>query len=261
MEPPQDLPKATINVLRPPSISEIVPGLFVGNERSTHDERTLYLNRINAVVSLVNAPTSLWSRKKFTDYVASGRHLWIECLDSLTQDLLVHMTRVYDFIDRMLLPVQRSPPVYQPSQPHPSELHPSDQITTPESRQAGVLVHCEMGISRSGMMVVAYLMRKQRRGRDEVLADVRAKRARVKPNSNFMDQLDIWEKTGYQIWEDEHRKIPKEPYRHYLERRAAILKELGLTGDEPCRPMNLDADDPWERVEAILNQHKKASRQ
>ena len=101
-----------------------------------------------------------------------------------------------------------------------------------------VLAHCGQGISRSATIVVAYLMRKHHAKAEVVLKEVRKKR-KVKPNANFMGQLEIWDQVGYQIWEDADKKLPKEPYRAYLERREADLKAKGLTGTEPISPQNL----------------------
>ena len=61
-----------------------------------------------------------------------------------------------------------------------------------------VLVHCEKGFSRSPMVLIAYLMRQRRAPLDEVLKEVRGKR-RVRPNGSFMEQLRVWEETGYEI--------------------------------------------------------------
>jgi dual specificity phosphatase 12 len=54
-----------------------------------------------------------------------------------------------------------------------------------------------------------------------------------------MVQLRVWGEVGYQIWEDEERRITKELYRHYLETRAVRLKMKGLTGNEPTSPQRL----------------------
>jgi hypothetical protein len=55
-------------------------------------------------------------------------------------------------------------------------------------------VHCRNGVSRSGMLVVAYEMRKNNWTRDEALAFVRSKRAITRPNSAFMRRLLEWER-------------------------------------------------------------------
>jgi protein-tyrosine phosphatase len=63
-------------------------------------------------------------------------------------------------------------------------------------RQNGrtVFVHCRNGVSRSGMVVVAYLMWEHGWTRDDALKFAREKRPIVRPNTAFMDQLADWEK-------------------------------------------------------------------
>ncbi|MBI2807712.1 MAG: dual specificity protein phosphatase family protein [Planctomycetes bacterium] len=54
-------------------------------------------------------------------------------------------------------------------------------------------VHCFAGVSRSGMVVTAYLMREHGWTRDEALAKIREKRPQVRPNRAFMELLAKWE--------------------------------------------------------------------
>jgi hypothetical protein len=65
-----------------------------------------------------------------------------------------------------------------------------------DQQRAGLrtYVHCRAGISRSGMVVVAYLMYRNKWTRDDALADVRTKRPDVRPNVAFMRLLLEWEK-------------------------------------------------------------------
>ena len=62
-------------------------------------------------------------------------------------------------------------------------------------RKAGetVFVHCSVGMSRSGMVAIAYFMFKNNWTRDEALAFVRSKRPITKPNPAFMELLSEWE--------------------------------------------------------------------
>jgi hypothetical protein len=64
-----------------------------------------------------------------------------------------------------------------------------------QQRRAGrtVYVHCHAGISRGGMVVVAYLMYREGWSRDETLAFVRKRRPAVSPNPAFMELLQEWE--------------------------------------------------------------------
>jgi hypothetical protein len=64
-----------------------------------------------------------------------------------------------------------------------------------ERRNAGgtVFVHCRAGVSRGGMVVVAYLMHEHGWSRDNALEFVRTKRPLVRPNPAFMERLEEWE--------------------------------------------------------------------
>jgi protein-tyrosine phosphatase len=64
-------------------------------------------------------------------------------------------------------------------------------------RQAGrtVFVHCRNGVSRSGLVVAAYLMRREGWPRDEALGYLRSRRPEVRPNPAFMRLLREWEES------------------------------------------------------------------
>jgi Dual specificity phosphatase, catalytic domain len=63
------------------------------------------------------------------------------------------------------------------------------------NRKAGrrTYVHCRNGVSRSGLVVLAYEMFKNGWTRDEALAFVKTKRGIVRPNRAFMERLLEWE--------------------------------------------------------------------
>lgn len=173
-----------------PRMSEIVPGLFIGDYWSSWQPDGLQQNHIRSVLSVNDEPTANWRRDCFTRYVTEDRHLKLFCLDNSSQDILFHLQRACDFIEASLA-------------------------------HGGVLVHCVQGVSRSTAFVIAYLMRRERRGLDEVLANVKLKR-KVRPSENFKEQLRLWGEIEYEVWENEEIKVPKEPY-------AKLLKEKGLT--------------------------------
>ena len=62
-------------------------------------------------------------------------------------------------------------------------------------RRAGrsVYVHCQNGVSRSAMVVVAFVMYKKEFSRDQALVFVRAVRPIVRPNPAFMELLLQWQ--------------------------------------------------------------------
>jgi len=64
------------------------------------------------------------------------------------------------------------------------------------NREAGLTtyVHCRNGVSRSGMVVTAYVMSKNHWTRDRALEFVRSKRPETRPNPAFMQRLLEWER-------------------------------------------------------------------
>jgi protein-tyrosine phosphatase len=61
------------------------------------------------------------------------------------------------------------------------------------SHNETVYVHCQNGVSRSVMVVTAYLMKAHGWSRDEALAFVRQRRPLARPNPAFMELLAEWE--------------------------------------------------------------------
>lgn len=56
-----------------------------------------------------------------------------------------------------------------------------------------VLVHCKMGISRSASVVIAYAMKAFNWNFDKALKYVKTKRSCIKPNTNFLSQLETYQ--------------------------------------------------------------------
>lgn len=56
-----------------------------------------------------------------------------------------------------------------------------------------ILIHCEMGISRSATIVISYLMYKKQMTMDEAIAFIKSKRSIIKPNCGFLYQLSRYE--------------------------------------------------------------------
>ncbi|EDS27207.1 slingshot dual specificity phosphatase [Culex quinquefasciatus] len=56
-----------------------------------------------------------------------------------------------------------------------------------------VLVHCKMGISRSASVVIAYAMKANNWDFDQALKHVKLKRTCIKPNKNFIAQLETYQ--------------------------------------------------------------------
>jgi hypothetical protein len=68
-------------------------------------------------------------------------------------------------------------------------------IESQRSEGRSVFVHCRNGVSRSGMVVTAYLMRREGWSRDEALKHLRLHRPEVRPNPAFLLLLLEWEQS------------------------------------------------------------------
>ncbi|GAD95515.1 dual specificity phosphatase Yvh1, putative [Paecilomyces variotii No. 5] len=215
-----------------PQMREIVPGLFIGNVRASYTRDILQKNSINAMVSLSTALWCFWGTRTRNAGIPAHRHKWVQCADSSTQDLLVYMNDICDFIDEMASPFLQSSSTLPIEHEH--ELHSKSH----DGSSGALLVHCDRARSRSPTIVIAYLMRKYSATLGDALKFVQSKQ-KIRPNPNFMRQLQVWEEVGYDIWEDEQKTVPKAAYQAFLADRAALLKEKGLAGNEPLAPLHL----------------------
>jgi protein-tyrosine phosphatase len=182
-----------------PPVTKIEDGLYLGDSLCLRDQRLFQEHNIGAVVSITHVKR--FFQDWYLEIISDDHHLHIPANDSMTQDILPYFTSTCDFIHK-------------------------------NRASCSVLIHCEKGISRSATLMVAYLMRTHKLGRDRALDLVKEMR-KVKPNDNFMEQLAVWEAEGYIIWTDSTCQTPKTEYAAYLSRRAERLKEAGLTGNEP----------------------------
>jgi dual specificity phosphatase 12 len=84
-----------------------------------------------------------------------------------------------------------------------------------------VLVHCLQGISRSGAVIVAYMMKELDMGYEEALKLARKDRSVIAPNTGFAEQLQLWQRMGYEVWEEGKEK---ELYREWKEKRNTMVE-------------------------------------
>ena len=80
-----------------------------------------------------------------------------------------------------------------------------------KQRRAGstTFVHCRNGVSRSGMVIVAYEMFKHGWSRDEALVFVRSKRPQIHPHPAFMERLLEFEGELKAVSDEPSTDVPK----------------------------------------------------
>lgn len=134
--------------------SKIFDYLYLGSEWNAANFEELQKNNVGYILNV--------TREIDNFFPESFAYMNIRVYDVEASDLLPHWKDTYSFIDA--------------------------------ARKSGkaVLVHCKMGISRSGSTVVAYAMKKQHWPLDVALAYVKDRRSVVKPNDGFMKQLQLY---------------------------------------------------------------------
>ncbi|KAM3852090.1 protein phosphatase Slingshot homolog 3 isoform 5-T5 [Vipera latastei] len=88
-------------------------------------------------------------------------------------------------------------------------------ISDVRTQGSRVLVHCKMGVSRSGSTVVAYAMKEYGWSLERALAHVRERRPIVHPNPGFMRQLELYQgmldaSRHSSLWEQKVGDTPSE---------------------------------------------------
>ncbi len=63
------------------------------------------------------------------------------------------------------------------------------------AKKPRVLIHCNLGISRSSSILIAYLLKKYKFCLNSTINYVRDKRIQVAPNCNFLRQLKLYEES------------------------------------------------------------------
>ncbi|KAL4870319.1 hypothetical protein BDV12DRAFT_195466 [Aspergillus spectabilis] len=136
---------------------------------------------------------------------------YVELDDDPAEDLLRPLERMLDWIHDAL------------THPHPrshdedSGFHPETDTASHITHTGGrVLIHCNQGISRSGAVVIAYIMRTFSLPYAHALALARESRSIVNPNIGFEYQLRIWEGCAYEVFYES---------REHLGSNEIIIKE------------------------------------
>jgi hypothetical protein len=116
----------------------------------------------------------------------------IEVDDNLYDDITQYLAGCVDFIRNALASSNSS--ISRPSSTAAESYNIVATFPT-------VVVHSEMGKSRSAAVVMAFLMRERGMGFDEALKMLKRARPMIDPNSGFRAQLRLWEACEFDLWE------------------------------------------------------------
>uniref|UniRef100_UPI003AAF54C7 dual specificity protein phosphatase 13B n=1 Tax=Centroberyx gerrardi TaxID=166262 RepID=UPI003AAF54C7 len=138
-------------------VDQVWPNLYIGNESVARDKATLSSLGVTHIVNAAAGPHRINTGQQFYSELQVEYH-GVEAADHPQFNLQPHFSPAAHFIDNAL------------------------------KQNGKVLVHCAMGVSRSGALVLAYLMICQGLRLVEAIVAVRLNRD-VGPNSGFLEQL------------------------------------------------------------------------
>ncbi len=134
-------------------ISEVLPGLYLGNSRDAEDLNVLKKHQIQTIINISTSIPCYFENEKYFEY------LRLPCHDSPNQNILQYFETTFEYIHQKL------------------------------STKQNILVHCQGGVSRSPSFIIGYLMKFHSKSFDEAYNLVRDRRSIVNPNLNFLGQL------------------------------------------------------------------------
>lgn len=146
-------------------ISHILPHLFLGNFRAASSPDTLHKHQITRVLSVLTLREVIPIKLRLE--TVNYKH--VSKTDHPGEDLLLSLPECVDYI--------------------------SEAVQTKQS----VLVHCQVGASRSATVVIAYVMRLNKWPLDQAYQFVKSHRFIINPNNGFRFQLRLYEKMACRL--------------------------------------------------------------
>ncbi|KAL3875089.1 hypothetical protein ACJMK2_038023 [Sinanodonta woodiana] len=143
-------------------MQEILPGIYLGPYAAAMKSKLLALqqNGISHIVCIRQAIEAHFVRPNFPDMF---EYLVLDVADTVTENIIRYFPKVRDFVDKAL-------------------------------KSGGkVLIHGNAGISRSGALMIAYVMEKHGLSYKEAYSYVQQRRFCVNPNEGFAQQLMEYE--------------------------------------------------------------------
>ncbi|KAL9648728.1 hypothetical protein ABK040_003666 [Willaertia magna] len=137
--------------------SPITDYLFVGSVAVASDRDKL---NQNGVTHIVNAAASVYCDNYFPN---EFKYYSLSLYDDPNESIIGSFYGVIDFVENAI------------------------------KNGGKVLIHCQMGVSRSCCLTIAYMMWKYKLTFSKALEEVKTKRACCSPNAGFLVQLSTWE--------------------------------------------------------------------
>jgi hypothetical protein len=175
-------------------MDEVHPNLWLGSYEAALDDQLPLLEKLG-----ISRVVSVGCYQDWWQFRSTPRHLLVPIDDSPFVFISDFFEAVFRHIDEALDGSDGSDEIKSSSLGAVSVSVVKKRLSSPRGSSSGVLVHCTQGKSRSGALVIAYLMHKQHKGYSEVLNAVLQHRKKVMPNIGFQIQLRAFAKAKWSL--------------------------------------------------------------
>ncbi len=173
-------------------MDRIIGGIYVGslNALLLSGSRLKKSNNITHILSIMNGDMPI--NAEIESY--TWKH--IDELDEESTNLIQYFTETNEFIESALYPAVNDDQIISGGSNLETQKNAdSDKKST--AHRGAILIHCIAGVSRSVTITAAYLMWKYKLTADQAVSVIKKRRPVAGPNPSFLEQLEIYEKTGY----------------------------------------------------------------
>ncbi|ORY17014.1 protein-tyrosine phosphatase-like protein [Clohesyomyces aquaticus] len=212
-----------------------IPGLYISDIHVARTPSLLKAHGISHVLSVTRKPFA----PRYTPSDGILSHLVVEIDDDPLEDLVGRLEESCDWIDGALstnlVPGPMNAHVDNSDECEgmgEKEIKEGDAIQSattsyPDAESRGnrggrVLIHCLQGISRSGAVVTAFLMRRLSLDYDAALEMARRDRDLITPNMGFVEQLRLWHTLNYEHLKEDGTE--KQGYTEWRKKRDGLAK-------------------------------------
>lgn len=161
------------------SATNILPGLWIGSIYAATEKKFIEDNNINYVLTVSN------DLPKFSESI---NHLTIPMRDEKDFNIMKYFSKTSQYINEAIFGNENK------------------NVTEPKNN---ILIHCQLGISRSATVVAAFILQKYLQDQNSfsrlginykfdsvssVVKFLQRKRPTISPNPGFIKQLELWKK-------------------------------------------------------------------
>ncbi|PAA78180.1 hypothetical protein BOX15_Mlig018731g1, partial [Macrostomum lignano] len=182
-------------------MNEVITGLWLGGVYAALNDTELKAKGVKRIVTVCDYNPLQYDKHRSEQFpLEEFQQHYVKVLDDADEDLLSHFNDCFTFIREGL------------------------------ETGVGVLVHCQVGVSRSASVVIAYLMHTDGLSLQMACRKVSNARPIISPNPGFMSQLSLFESMGNRV-DPSHPKFRQfQLYRFAQDQRRGQIE----TDKIPC---------------------------